>query len=122
MEAQLFQRFAALAYQKAGISIKPGKEALVSARVAKRLRALSIPDAESYLRYLEADESGEELVSFLDVISTHFTSSSISSSGSFSLGAAAHHISQSAASQAVRQLEIGLFEADSILNKSRRYP
>jgi chemotaxis protein methyltransferase CheR len=74
MEAQLFQRFAALAYQKAGISIKPGKEALVSARVAKRLRALSIPDAESYLRYLEEDRSGEELVRFLDVISTHFTS------------------------------------------------
>jgi chemotaxis protein methyltransferase CheR len=74
METQLFQRFAALAYQKAGISIKPGKEALVSARVAKRLRALSIADAESYLRYLEEDQSGEELVRFLDVISTHFTS------------------------------------------------
>jgi chemotaxis protein methyltransferase CheR len=74
METQLFQRFAALAYQKAGISIKPGKEALVSARVAKRLRALSISDAETYLRYLEEDQSGEELVRFLDVISTHFTS------------------------------------------------
>ncbi len=74
MEPQLFKRFAALAYEKAGISIKPGKEALVSARVAKRLRALSIPDAESYLRYLEEDRSGEELVCFLDVISTHFTS------------------------------------------------
>ena len=74
MEAQLFRRFAALAYEKAGISIKPGKEALVSARVAKRLRALSISDAESYLRYLEEDQSGEELVRFLDVISTHFTS------------------------------------------------
>jgi chemotaxis protein methyltransferase CheR len=74
MERQLFQRFAALAYEKAGISIKPGKEALVSARVAKRLRALSIPDAEGYLRYLEEDASGDELVKFLDVISTHFTS------------------------------------------------
>jgi chemotaxis protein methyltransferase CheR len=74
MEQQLFQRFAALAYEKAGISIKPGKEALVAARVAKRLRALAIPDAEGYLRYLEEDSSGEELVRFLDVISTHFTS------------------------------------------------
>jgi chemotaxis methyl-accepting protein methylase len=46
MQPQLFQRFATLAYEKAGIAIKPGKEALVSARVAKRLRALSIPDAE----------------------------------------------------------------------------
>ncbi len=74
MQPQLFQRFATLAYQKAGISIKPGKEALVSARVAKRLRALSIPDAEAYLRYLEEDQSGEEMACFLDVISTHFTS------------------------------------------------
>lgn len=74
MEPQLFRRFAALAYEKAGISIRPGKEALVAARVAKRLRALSIPDAEGYLRYLEEDRSGEELVRFLDVISTHFTS------------------------------------------------
>ena len=74
MEPQLFKQFAALAYEKAGISIKPGKEALVSARVAKRLRALSIADPESYLHFLEEDTSGEELVRFLDVISTHFTS------------------------------------------------
>ncbi|MFL5264642.1 MAG: CheR family methyltransferase [Anaeromyxobacteraceae bacterium] len=74
METQLFQRFAALAYEKAGISIKPGKEALVAARVAKRQRALSIADAQGYLKYLEQDRSGEELARFLDVISTHFTS------------------------------------------------
>ncbi len=74
MEPQLFQRFAALAYQKAGISIKPGKEALVEARVAKRLRALSIANPEGYLQYIEDDRTGEELTRFLDVISTHFTS------------------------------------------------
>ncbi len=74
MEPQLFKRVAAIAYETAGISIKPGKEALVSARVAKRLRALSIPDPEGYLRYLEEDRSGQELALFLDVISTHFTS------------------------------------------------
>src|SRR5690242_21651095 len=74
MEQQLFDRFAALAYDKAGISIKRGKEALVAARVAKRQRALAIPDAECYLRFLQQDASGEELARFLDVISTHFTS------------------------------------------------
>jgi chemotaxis protein methyltransferase CheR len=74
MEPQLFQRFVALAYEKAGISIRPGKEALVAARVAKRQRALSIPDAQAYLHYLEEDVSGDELARFLDVISTHFTS------------------------------------------------
>jgi chemotaxis protein methyltransferase CheR len=74
MEPQLFQRFTALAYEKAGISIRPGKEALVAARVAKRLRALSLADAGAYLAYIEDDSSGEELLRFLDVISTHFTS------------------------------------------------
>ncbi len=74
MEPQLFQKFARLAYEKAGISIRAGKEALVGARVAKRQRALAIDSAERYLQFLEADASGEEINFFLDVISTHFTS------------------------------------------------
>jgi chemotaxis protein methyltransferase CheR len=74
MDRQLFERFTALAYEKAGITIKPGKEALVSARVAKRLRALSLGDPAAYLRFLEGDASGDELLRFLEVISTHFTS------------------------------------------------
>ena len=74
MQPELFQRFSALAYEKAGIAIRPGKEALVSSRVAKRLRALALSDAEAYLDYLEQDRSGDELLRFLDVISTHFTS------------------------------------------------
>jgi len=74
MEPAVFQRFARLAYDKAGISIKPEKEALVHARVAKRLRALSLDSAERYIDYLESDASGEELTCFLDLISTHFTS------------------------------------------------
>jgi chemotaxis protein methyltransferase CheR len=74
MPPQLFKRFVRLTYEKAGISIRPGKEALVTARIAKRQRALSITSAEKYLEYLEKDSSGQELNHFLDVISTHFTS------------------------------------------------
>jgi chemotaxis protein methyltransferase CheR len=74
MERPLFQEFVRLAYEKAGIAIRPGKEALVSARVAKRQRALAIESAERYLEFLQADGTGEELNYFLDVISTHFTS------------------------------------------------
>jgi chemotaxis protein methyltransferase CheR len=74
MDDSLFQRFSALAYQKAGIHLKPGKEALVSARVGKRLRALDLASESEYVTYLEQEESGEELVQFLDVISTNFTS------------------------------------------------
>jgi len=74
MQPAVFQRFARLAYDKAGIAIKPEKVALVNARVAKRLRALCLDSAESYIDYLEADKTGEELTRFLDLISTHFTS------------------------------------------------
>jgi chemotaxis protein methyltransferase CheR len=74
MAPAVFQRFARLAYDKAGIAIKPEKEALVHARVAKRIRALSLESAERYIDFLESDPTGEELTQFLDLISTHFTS------------------------------------------------
>ena len=74
MDAQQFQRFCDIAYSTAGIKLRDGKEALVSARVANRLRALGLSTAGEYLALLEADSTGSELVSFLDAISTNFTS------------------------------------------------
>jgi chemotaxis protein methyltransferase CheR len=74
MSTDLFRRFCEIAYSRAGITLKDGKEALVSARIAKRLRVLGLPDERSYLHVLEADDTGEELIYFLDVISTNHTS------------------------------------------------
>ncbi|MCA9672020.1 MAG: chemotaxis protein CheR [Myxococcales bacterium] len=74
MKSSLFDRFRSIAYQQAGIRLSDGKRTLVAARVGRRLRALGIPDHASYLDYLEADTSGDELVHFLDAISTNFTS------------------------------------------------
>ncbi len=74
MEQALFKKFCHIAYTKAGITLNDSKQSLVSARVAKRLRALGIDGPQRYLGYLEKDESGEELVQFLDAISTNFTS------------------------------------------------
>jgi chemotaxis protein methyltransferase CheR len=73
VEAQLFQRFCDIAYSKAGIKLRDGKEALVSSRVAKRLRALQLSSPAEYLALLEGDSTGNEIVSFLDAISTNFT-------------------------------------------------
>ncbi|RJO64831.1 MAG: methyltransferase domain-containing protein [Myxococcales bacterium] len=73
MDAQLFKRFCHIAYDRAGIFLKDGKEALVSARVAKRLRALGMESISDYIDFLENDETGQEVVHFLDVISTNFT-------------------------------------------------
>lgn len=74
MEQSSFQRLRDIAYQHAGIDLPKGKEALVSARVAKRMRALGIPTEMGYADYLAADRSGEEMVEFLNAISTNFTS------------------------------------------------
>lgn len=69
----LFRRFRDVAFDHAGISLKDGKETLVEARIAKRLTVLGLPDAEAYADLLEGNP-GDELVNFLDVISTNFTS------------------------------------------------
>ncbi len=74
MNNRQFQRFCEIALQKAGLSLKEGKEALVEARVAKRLRALGLGTAQEYLEYLEQEPTGEEIVQFLDTISTNYTS------------------------------------------------
>jgi chemotaxis protein methyltransferase CheR len=73
MGPKLFRRFCDIAYEKSGITLKPGKEALVAARIAKRQRALGIPTAKAYLEYLESEDNEGELIFFLDAISTNYT-------------------------------------------------
>jgi chemotaxis protein methyltransferase CheR len=74
MNAALLNRFADIAYARAGIRLRDGKEALVSARVSKRMRALELERIEDYLAILEGPEADQEIVYFLDAISTNFTS------------------------------------------------
>jgi len=74
MDSDLFERYSDIAYKKAGIRLREGKEALVAARISKRMRSLGLESAAQYLEYLENDPTGDELVQFLDVISTNFTS------------------------------------------------
>ena len=52
MDSEVFQRFCTHAHEQAGISLGPNKEALVAARVGKRMHALSLPNERSYLDYL----------------------------------------------------------------------
>jgi len=74
MDPAVFQGFREIAYQQAGIALRENKEALVSARIAKRVRSLGLDGERAYLDFLRKDQSGQELVSFLDAISTNFTS------------------------------------------------
>lgn len=73
MDPTTFDAFSTLLYQHAGMNVPAGKELLVAARVGKRMRALGLDDPGAYLRLLQADGSGAELVRFLDVMSTNVT-------------------------------------------------
>lgn len=74
MEQAVFRQFTQLIYEKSGITLRPGKEALVSARVGKRMRALGLQSHADYLDCVTGDETGEEIVHLLDAISTNLTS------------------------------------------------
>lgn len=74
IDRQTFESICALVRRHSGIVLSDRKEAMVSARLAKRMRALNIPIHRDYLEYLKKDQSGEELTHLLDAISTNVTS------------------------------------------------
>lgn len=74
MDPKVFNQFRTLVYANSGIALSDGKEAMVSARIGKRMRALGIIDYVSYLDHVIKDESRQEIVQLLNVISTNVTS------------------------------------------------
>lgn len=73
LDDDAFARLSRLVLERAGIELKPGKESLVQARLAKRMRELGLNRIEDYLARIEGDRSGEETVVLLDAISTNTT-------------------------------------------------
>lgn len=74
METRVFKEYQRMVHEKSGIALQDGKESLVDARVAKRMRELKLTSHDDYLKVLREDKTGEELVRFLDAISTNVTS------------------------------------------------
>ncbi len=74
MDTEVFDKFREIVYELAGIALGPQKEALVQARVSKRMRCLGIESFDEYLGVLEDDLNGGELTLFLDAICTNVTS------------------------------------------------
>lgn len=74
LKKSTFDALRRIVFEEAGIALTDNKQALVSARVSKRLRALGLPDYDAYLQFLANDTSQDELVAFLDAISTNVTS------------------------------------------------
>jgi chemotaxis protein methyltransferase CheR len=69
-----FDAISRLIYTKCGISLKQGKEALVRARLMKRLRALQIKTIDDYMVFLDSDQGNDEIGTLIDVMTTNKTS------------------------------------------------
>ena len=73
MEKAVFDKFRGLIFDTCGIFLTEQKEALVSARIGKRMRALTLDDYDAYFHRVVADGSGHELSELVNAISTNVT-------------------------------------------------
>lgn len=73
LRIEVFKQFADLIYNQAGIQLGENKQAMVSARLGKRMRFLNIKDFDDYYDYIQKDQSRKELTKLLDAISTNVT-------------------------------------------------
>jgi chemotaxis protein methyltransferase CheR len=69
-----FRRVSELVYRHCGINLHDGKEQLVRARMAKRLREGGFRSLSDYLDHVLSDASGTELATLIDAMSTNLTS------------------------------------------------
>lgn len=67
-----FDRLAAIAASEAGLSIPRSKKSLVQSRIARRLRALNIPNCGDYIVFVENNEV--ELRELISVLTTNVSS------------------------------------------------
>jgi len=69
-----FKKIGRIVYDYSGIDLKNGKEALVRARLAKRLRTMGMTSVEEYMRHIESAGGANELGAMLDIMTTNKTS------------------------------------------------
>lgn len=69
-----FQKVRSMLHAYSGIYLHEGKQALVRARLMKRIRKLKMTSFGEYLDYLEGDENDGEFLALVDVLTTNKTS------------------------------------------------
>lgn len=74
LSRKTFDRVRRLVYETAGIDLRSGKEALVSARLGRLIRAGVGSTFEECLDQVEADSTGAGLVALIDALTTNYTS------------------------------------------------
>ena len=73
MHTQSYNKLCDIIYRQSGIRIREGKSAMISSRLAGRIKALALEDEQAYVAYLEKAMS-EEIDHLLDAVSTNMTS------------------------------------------------
>ncbi len=73
LTADDFSRVRRIAYERAGLAIPTGKEALVRSRVSRRLRERHLTSFSAYLDAAEQERGGEEMVTLIDLLTTNKT-------------------------------------------------
>jgi chemotaxis protein methyltransferase CheR len=71
---QDFNALRALVHQVTGISLAETKRNLVYGRLSRRLRALKLESFAQYRQLLESDPDGQEMIEFVNAITTNLTS------------------------------------------------
>jgi len=66
-----FKLLSDIVYETCGINLHDGKETLLSTRLNKRMRAISIKSVDDYIDLIKKD--ADEFMSFIDAISTNHT-------------------------------------------------
>jgi len=75
MEPREFKLFRALIHERTGIYLRDTKQVMLTARLQRRLRQLGLSNFEQYYDYLNsAQDNGEELVQFINAVTTNKTS------------------------------------------------
>jgi chemotaxis protein methyltransferase CheR len=69
-----FDRISQLAYEHFGLDLRAGKQSLVAARLAKKVRQLGLRSFDEYCHYVRNDRTGKALESMIDDLTTNHTS------------------------------------------------
>lgn len=71
--AAVFDKVRQLVKEKTGIVLSDGKQDMVYGRLTRRLRALDLPNFESYIKIIE-NQDEEEMIHLVNAITTNLTS------------------------------------------------
>jgi chemotaxis protein methyltransferase CheR len=74
LKAKEYERICEFAYKRFGLHLHAGKEKLVSARLARLIRAGGFRSFDAYYDHVIADRSGAALTTMIDCLTTNHTS------------------------------------------------